>query len=206
MTAPKDKESEPLAPGEDAPEPRRMSPFQRLIYDTVVAQGLDYSEVARRGGTDPSTGKPRLTRQRVQQFVRTPIRRPPSPAKIKGLAVALRLSEDTIREHVSESLGLRTLRVGPAAELNELLDMVERLPVPEQERWARLSRFLARDLADFPTVDRNATGNVILIDREQAGDLTVALAQVAGDNAVSPEVREQARQFAETVFAEETGT
>lgn len=130
----------------DSDAPKRLTPYQRLVRDTAAAQGLSYAEVARK-----SNGL--LSRQRVQQIVTIPIRRTPDKDTIRGLAKGLGLNEDTIREAVSETLGLRVLRSAPSSEVSEIVDLVEQLPLADQERFLRLARGLLRDLREHPSGD-----------------------------------------------------
>jgi transcriptional regulator with XRE-family HTH domain len=191
--------AEPLPTGDSIPQPRRMNAYQRLVYDTARAQGLSYAEVARKSGTG-ANGKPRLSRQRVQQIVELPITRSPGKETIKGLASGLGLSEDTIREAVAETLGLRTLRSGPAAELNEIVEMVEKLDSTDQARWARLARTLAREFIEYPS-RRVETPGVFSVERSVDG-VEMFIAKIEGQPDLDDETRSELIDYGKRIMGE----
>lgn len=181
-----------------SPSDEEMTPYQQLVRDARKAKGMSYPEVQRRSGLGPD-GKPRVSRQNAWRIEnRAPTDRP-DPVTLEGLAAALDLGIDTLRDAVSESLDLRVLR-GRDPQMDRLADAVKELPAENRERWLRLARALADALAledERPmtaTSQDNVSGDTdaqaVAIDRSigSHGELIV---QAGPDGSAPPTPEEQ---------------
>lgn len=120
-----------------------MTALQRLIKEQREARGLSQADVA--DGSKDGSGNRRLNRQRVHQLETTPIKGSPRKRTVEGLAAGLGVPLSTVKDAISESLGLLVIRDSSDPELAIYMDEIENLDPVRKQRYLRMARALLEE-------------------------------------------------------------
>lgn len=118
--------------GTDEPSPRGA--LSQLIQD-ANDRGLSYQKMSERA-VDPETGT-RLSKPYLQRLVGNPPTNAPSPAQMRALAVALRLTEQRVKRAAAEQWleYQATELAGYNDEVRIIVGHLAGMSEPELRRW-----------------------------------------------------------------------
>lgn len=117
-----------------------MTALQRLLTEQRAQRGLSQADVADR--SKDSQGRRRLNRQRVWQLENEPIKRSPATRTVEGLAAGLGVPMSTVKDAITESLGLLVIRDQNDPDLSIYIDEIESLDPARRQRYIRMARAL----------------------------------------------------------------
>ncbi len=122
------------APDAGTDEPSSRGALSRLIED-VNDRGLSYAKMSERA-IDPDTGT-KLSKPYLQRLVSNPPTSAPSPAQMRALAIALRVSERRVKAAAAEQWleYEATELAGYNDEVRIIVGHLAGMPESELRRW-----------------------------------------------------------------------